>query len=153
MERAYSPILHNLAAEVSALQAIMHPLVSLTDLVAIAHRGGSKLRPENTAVAFEHASTLGVDGFECDVHLSKDGEPVVIHDPTLDRTTDATGPVRALTAAELARVDAGHHFNPVAGFPFRGKAGGVPRLVDLLSRHRDLPWIIEIKGDRTETAE
>jgi glycerophosphoryl diester phosphodiesterase len=131
----------------------MHPLVSLTDLVAIAHRGGSKLRPENTAVAFDHAASLGVDGFECDVHLSRDGEPIVIHDPTLDRTTDAAGPVRALTAAELSRVDAGHHFNPAAGFPFRGRAGGVPRLVDLLARHHDLPWIVEIKGDRPETAE
>jgi glycerophosphoryl diester phosphodiesterase len=131
----------------------MHPLVSLTDLVAIAHRGGSKLRPENTAIAFEHAASLGVDGFECDVHLSKDGEPVVIHDPTLDRTTDASGPVRALTAVELSRVDAGHHFNAAAGFPFRGKAGGVPRLIDLLARHHDMPWIVEIKGDRPETAE
>src|SRR5689334_9788482 len=129
----------------------MHPLVSLTDLVAIAHRSGSKLRPENTAVAFEHAAALGVHGFECDVHLSRDGEAVVIHDPTLDRTTDATGPVGALTAAELARVDAGYRFNEAAGFPFRGKAGGVPRLAELLRSHRDRPWIIEIKGDRVET--
>ena len=131
----------------------MHPLFSLTELTAIAHRGGSKLRPENTTAAFDHAASLGVDGFECDVHLSRDGVPVVIHDPTLDRTTDATGPVRNLTAAELDEVDAGHQFNPAAKFPFRGKAGGVPRLADLLRRHKDLPWIVELKGDRPETAE
>ena len=58
---------------------------------AIAHRGGSRLRPENTLAAFEHAVALGVDAIECDVHLSRDREPVVIHDPTLDRTTDARG--------------------------------------------------------------
>src|SRR5262245_23053736 len=112
----------------------MHRLFSLTDLSAIAHRGGSKLRPENTVAAFDHAVSLGVDAFECDVHLSRDGEPVVIHDPTLDRTTDAAGPVRNLTTAELADVDAGHQFNPAAGFPFRGRVGGVPRLADLLRR-------------------
>jgi len=131
----------------------MHRLLSLNDISAIAHRGGSKLRPENTAPAFDHAAMLGVDGFECDVHLSRDGVPVVIHDPTLDRTTNATGPVHGLTAAELAGVDAGHRFNAAAGFPFRGRAGGVPRLADLLCAHRDRAWIIEIKGDRPETAE
>ena len=85
-------------------------LLSLTEPAVIAHRGGSKLRPENTLAAFDHAASLGVDGLECDVHLSRDGEPVVIHDPTLDRTTDASGPVSALTADELARVDAGYRF-------------------------------------------
>jgi glycerophosphoryl diester phosphodiesterase len=77
-------------------------LLSLTDVTAIAHRGGSKLRPENTMVAFDHAVAIGADAIECDVHLSHDGEVVVIHDPTLDRTTDATGPVSARTARELA---------------------------------------------------
>src|SRR6187402_2293497 len=72
---------------------------------AIAHRGGSKLRPENTLVAFDHAASLGVDGFECDVHLSRDGVPVVIHDATLERTTAGSGPVSARTAVELAGID------------------------------------------------
>jgi glycerophosphoryl diester phosphodiesterase len=130
----------------------MPALRLLTGLVAIAHRGGSKLRPENTIAAFDHAASLDVDGCECDVHLSADGEPVVIHDPTLDRTTDATGPVAALTAAELARVDAGHRFGADRDFPFRGLSGGVPRLADVLARHADLPWIVEIKGDRPEVA-
>src|SRR5262245_31578994 len=70
--------------------------------VAIAHRGGAKLRPENTLLAFAHAMACGVDAIECDVRLSRDGEPVVIHDETLDRTTDRTGPVAALPADELA---------------------------------------------------
>ena len=68
-----------------------------------AHRGGRALGPENTMPAFDCGLASGADGLELDVHLSSDGEVVVCHDPTLDRTTDATGPVAARTAAELAR--------------------------------------------------
>ena len=122
-------------------------LLSSVAVSAIAHRGGSKLRPENTMAAFDHAATLGVDGLECDVRLSRDGVPVVIHDDTLDRTTDATGPVSARTAGELGRVDAGYRFGSDSGFPFRGRGFGVPALVDLLARHPTLPFVVEIKGD------
>jgi glycerophosphoryl diester phosphodiesterase len=115
--------------------------------LAIAHRGGARLRPENTLAAFDHALTLGVDAIECDVRLSGDGEPVLIHDETLDRTTDATGPVAALTAAELARVDAGFRFGEGDGYPFRGRGHGVPRLLELLCRTAPIPVIVEIKGE------
>ena len=125
-------------------------LLALDRVVAIAHRGGSRLRPENTLAAFDHAMTLGVDGLECDVHLSVDGEVVVIHDDTLDRTTDATGPVSARTAEELAQVDAGFHFRDrEAGL--RREPVGVPRLADVLGRY-DVPLIVEIKGDDVELA-
>ena len=66
-----------------------------------AHRGGSLLWPENSLLAFRNAVALGADFIEFDVHLSKDGEVVVIHDPTLGRTTTGQGPVRAHTLAEL----------------------------------------------------
>jgi glycerophosphoryl diester phosphodiesterase len=69
-----------------------------------AHRGGAALWPENSLRAFRESLALGVDLLELDVHLSADGRVVVIHDATLDRTTDATGPVAARTAAELGRV-------------------------------------------------
>lgn len=69
-----------------------------------AHRGGSLLWPENSLLAFRNAAELGADFLEFDVHLAKDGEVVVIHDPTLDRTTTGTGPVRARTLAELKRL-------------------------------------------------
>src|SRR6187549_1440186 len=83
-----------------------------------AHRGGSALAPENTLAAFELGLRVGADGIELDVHLSADGVPVVVHDPTLERTTNAVGPVAARTAAELARVDAGWHFAGTHGdFP------------------------------------
>jgi glycerophosphoryl diester phosphodiesterase len=111
-----------------------------------AHRGGAALAPENTLAAFEQAASLGADGFELDVRLSRDGAAVVHHDSTLDRTTDASGPVRRLTADELARLDAGHRFGPERGYPWRGRAGGVPRLRDVLRRFADRRLVIEVKG-------
>jgi len=113
-----------------------------------AHRGGSALAPENTLAAFEHGLRVGADGLELDVHLSADGVPVVVHDPTLDRTTNATGLVAARTAAELARLDAGWCFaGPRGDFPFRGQGLGIPALREVLLRHRDVPIIIEMKID------
>jgi glycerophosphoryl diester phosphodiesterase len=131
---------------------VLSSLLSFSHASVIAHRGGSKLRPENTIPAFDHAASLGVAGFECDVHLSRDGEVVVIHDATLERTTDATGPVSGRTAAELARVDAGFRFGAEAEYPHRGQGIGVPTLAELLERHPSLPIIVEIKGERPETA-
>jgi glycerophosphoryl diester phosphodiesterase len=116
-----------------------------------AHRGGAALAPENTLAAFEFGLRVGADGLELDVHLSADGVPVVVHDPTLDRTTNAAGPVAARSAAELARVDAGWHFAGRRGdFPFRGQGLGVPTLRDVLLRHRGVPIIIEMKLDSDE---
>src|ERR1041385_9086794 len=69
-----------------------------------AHRGGALLWPENSRIAFENTAKLKVEQVEFDVHPSRDGKLVVIHDALLDRTTDATGPVSALSWAELKRV-------------------------------------------------
>src|SRR5688572_973201 len=96
--------------------------------------------------AIDNGMSLGSDGLEIDTHLSADGVPVVIHDPTLDRTTDRTGPVAALTAAELARVDAGFQFSIDGEHPFRGRGIGVPRLDEVLARHSNARIIIEMKG-------
>jgi glycerophosphoryl diester phosphodiesterase len=116
-----------------------------------AHRGGSALAPENTLAAFEIGLRAGADGLELDVQLSADGVPVVVHDATLERTTNATGPVAARTAAELAHVDAGWHFAGSRGdFPFRGQGLGISTLRDVLLRHRDVPIIIEMKLDSEE---
>jgi glycerophosphoryl diester phosphodiesterase len=116
-----------------------------------AHRGGCALGPENTLTAFDIGLATGADGLELDVHLSSDGEVVVCHDPTLDRTTDASGPVAGRTAAELARVDAGFRFRDAAGaHPFRGLGIGVPTLRDVLERYQRVPIIIEMKVNRPE---
>src|SRR5213593_1749186 len=69
-----------------------------------AHRGGAALWPENSLLAFRNAIALGADFIEFDVHLSKDGQLVVIHDPTLERTTTGAGPVKDRTVAELKAV-------------------------------------------------
>jgi len=122
-------------------------IFSANKRLVFAHRGGAKLAPENTLEAFDQGLACGADGLECDVHLSRDGVPVVIHDKTLERTTNATGLVGALSAAELARVDAGYHFARDGGFPFRGLGIGVRPLESLLRRHQT-PTIIELKqGD------
>jgi glycerophosphoryl diester phosphodiesterase len=113
--------------------------------LVFAHRGGAGLAPENTLAAFARGLEAGADGVECDVHLSADGVPVVIHDPTLDRTTDASGPVAARTAAELEDVDAGYHFGAGAGFPWRGRGVGVPTLATWLEAHPDTRVIVELK--------
>lgn len=113
-----------------------------------AHRGGCALGPENTIAAFDRGLAAGADGLELDVRLSADGIIVVCHDETLDRTTDASGPVAARTAAELSRVDAGCHFTDAEGRqPFRGQGIGVPALRDVLGRYPDIPVIVEMKPD------
>lgn len=102
------------------------------------HRGGTYLWPENGLAAFRATARLALEQAECDVHASADGEAVVIHDATLDRTTDGSGPVAALAAAELSRV--------------RIKGGGgetVPRLSEMLALYRSSPVSprVEIKED------
>src|SRR6188474_1210870 len=80
--------------------------------ILIAHRGGSLEAPENTMAAFRHAIEVGMRLVELDVQLSSDGEMVVIHDETLDRTTDGTGAVHDYTLEELRQFDAGTKFGP-----------------------------------------
>jgi glycerophosphoryl diester phosphodiesterase len=127
---------------------VPHPLI-------FAHRGGARLRPENTIPAFDHGLALGADGLEFDVHLSRDGIVVVHHDPTLDRTTSGNGPVAALTADELGRLDAGYWFrrqDPAVEYPFRGQGIGVPTLRDVLRRYPAVRMIIELKVNTPDLA-
>jgi glycerophosphoryl diester phosphodiesterase len=105
----------------------------------IAHRGASGEAPENTLAAFRRALAIGVDAVELDVHLSADGEPVIIHDPVLARTTDGSGLVSEHTTAALRRLDAGRWFaKPFAGerIPSLAEALDVLRPVGVLSRSR-----------------
>lgn len=93
----------------------------------IAHRGASGSCPENTLAAFRRAAALGAPMVELDVQLTRDGEVVVIHDVTLERTTDGHGRVCDRTLAEIARLDAGGWFGPA----FRGER--VPTLAQVLA--------------------
>jgi len=113
-----------------------------------AHRGGAKAAPENTLAAFAAGLAAGADRLELDVHATRDGHVVVIHDATVDRTTDGTGEVRGMTLAELRALDAGARFPGVAGdFPFRGRDVRVPTLAELLEACPDVPLNIEIKQE------
>ncbi len=80
-------------------------------LLNLAHRGVSREAPENTLAAFRLAETRGADGIELDVRLCRSGEPVVMHDARLNRTTDGRGYVRRKTLEQLRRLDAGSHFH------------------------------------------
>ena len=82
--------------------------------VIVAHRGAPTRHPENTLPSFEAAIGLGARIVELDVRVSADGVSVVMHDPTVDRTTDGSGPVHELTAAEIARLNAGSREAPAA---------------------------------------
>jgi glycerophosphoryl diester phosphodiesterase len=77
-----------------------------------AHRGASGFAPENTLAAFRLAERLGAPALELDVHLTADGVPVVLHDDSLDRTTDGRGQVQRLSLAAVRAVDAGRWFAP-----------------------------------------
>lgn len=107
-----------------------------------AHRGSSGTHPENTIAAFEEAIRLGVDGIELDIQLTKDDELVVIHDYTLDRTTDGTGKVRDYTLEEVKAFDAGSKFSP----EFTGETIPTFREVLALLQDTDLELNIEIKN-------
>ena len=113
----------------------------------IAHRGGGALEPEETLPAFENAAALGADVLELDLQSTSDGEVVCLHDATVDRTTNGSGPVQSLTLTELKQLDAGYAFTTDGGatFPSRGQGITVPTLAEVLDAHPDAWWSIEIK--------
>lgn len=113
----------------------------------VAHRGGSRLAPENTLAAFRNAIDVWeADMLELDVHLSRDGEVVVIHDPTVDRTTDGTGAVAELSMSELERLDAGYRFVDLEGrHAYRGSGVRIPRFEELLTAFPDRRLNVELK--------
>lgn len=105
----------------------------------VGHRGASGTFPENTILAFDRAREQGVDAIEFDVRGTADGVPVVIHDATLDRTTDGSGLVRAKPLAQIRELDA-------------GSGERIPMLQEVLERYADLPMIIEIKEPEVSEA-
>ena len=116
----------------------------------IAHRGDSAHRPENTLAAFASALELGAELVEMDVQLTKDGAVVVMHDPTVDRTTDGHGRLRDLTLREVRKLSAGYpvHF----GAAYAGER--VPTLAEALGFLRERARVmIEIKPDSVTSDE
>ncbi len=110
--------------------------------LVIAHRGHSVERPENTLTAYRRAIELGADMIECDVNVTRDGDLVMIHDWTLDRTTNGRGPVAALTLDEIRGLDAGSSF----GAEWAGER--VPTTIEAieLAREAGILMCFEVKG-------
>jgi glycerophosphoryl diester phosphodiesterase len=104
----------------------LHPLLDPSARPVVGHRGNAIAAPENTIESFRQAAVLGVDAIEFDVRLSADGEVVVMHDPTVDRTTGHSGAVSAMTVTELRAI-------------------GVPTLVEVLETFPAMPFLIELK--------
>jgi glycerophosphoryl diester phosphodiesterase len=110
-------------------------------MIVVGHRGAPNKAPENTLASFEAAIAIGVDAIELDVHFSRDGRLVVIHDATLERTTDGVGPVHERSLAELKTLDAGGWFDP----RFAGER--IPTFDEALDRiGRRTGLQVEIKG-------
>jgi glycerophosphoryl diester phosphodiesterase len=115
--------------------------------LVIAHRGGGGIAPENTLSAFERSVNWGVDVLELDIRSTADGELVVIHDATVDRTTDSRGKINEMTLAEVKKLDAGYRWTSDGGqtFPFRGKGITIPTLKELFSAFPQMRFNIEPK--------
>jgi glycerophosphoryl diester phosphodiesterase len=116
--------------------------------LVIAH-AGSELFPTDTLYALEQYADMGVDILEMDVHMTKDRHIILIHDDTVDRTTNGTGDVREMTLAELQSLDAGYYWTNDDGetYPFRGLGIRIPTLEEVFQIFPDYPMIIEIKQD------
>lgn len=115
--------------------------------LVMAHQGGNGLWPDNTLYAFEQAAAMGVDVLEMDIHSTADGVLVVMHDDTVDRTTDGSGPIQSLTLEEIKALDAGYHWSADEGgtFPYRGQGITVPTLEEVFAAFPDVALNIEIK--------
>jgi glycerophosphoryl diester phosphodiesterase len=118
--------------------------------VNFAHRGGADIAPENTLEGFRNGIRVGAGVLELDVHTTADGHVVVIHDPTVDRTTESSGAVREMTLAEIQSLDAGYWFSSDGGrtFPHRDKGIKVPTLEEVYDEFDGVPINVEIKGER-----
>jgi len=119
--------------------------------LVIAHRGASGSHPENTLPAFLRAIELGSDLVELDLRMTRDGHIVVIHDASVDRTTNGKGLVAELTLAQIKALDAGFAFSRDGGktFPFRGQGITVPTLEDVLAALPEQLLMLEVKVGTT----
>jgi glycerophosphoryl diester phosphodiesterase len=126
------------------------PFFALEHPIATAHRGGAGLWPENTLLAFQGAVGLGFRYLETDLHTTRDGVLVCLHDHLLERTTDGRGPVWEHDWETVARLDAAHHFRPDEGYPWRDRRAGVPRLDEVVRELPESYFTLELKQDGTE---
>jgi glycerophosphoryl diester phosphodiesterase len=130
-----------------------HPYFNPDKFLVIAHRGGRSLGPESTLYTYRKAVKLGVDVLEMDVRNTRDGQLIILHDDTVTRTTNATGPVENYTLVELKKLDAAHRWSPDNGqtFPLRNKGVKIPTLAEVFSEFPETKMNLEIKDSRSGT--
>ena len=118
----------------------------------VAHRGGMAEGPENTLEAFRRALAAGTDVLEMDLRASSDGELFAIHDVSVDRTTDGSGRVDALSSAQLRALDAAYHFSQDGETtPLRGRGVGIPSFAEVLDAFPETRLLAEIKPDASRS--
>lgn len=117
-----------------------NPLVDPNARLVIAHRGNRVRAAENTIFALQQAIDLGADALEFDVRITRDGIPVLMHDPTLGRTTNGHGLLESFSFAEVRTLDAGARAPNIADAPLK-----IPSLEEVLNAFRDIPLVIEVK--------
>lgn len=126
----------------------MHSFFDVPRPVVIGHRGAAGIRPENTLLSFETALEQGARILESDVQITRDGVPILLHDPSVDRTTQGRGETRQLDLAELRRLDAGHAFQDETGAtPFRGRGLRIPTLEEAFEAFPEARFNLEIKTE------
>lgn len=129
-----------------------HPYFDLPRPMILGHRGAAGVAPENTLLGFARGLAHGAHIIESDVHVTRDGVPVLIHDPHVDRTTDGSGPLAELDLAAVKQLDAGYRFTAdgASGHPFRGQRIRVPTLREAFEAHPEVRFNLEIKAPGRE---
>ncbi|CAM4265507.1 glycerophosphodiester phosphodiesterase [Paenibacillus tarimensis] len=136
-------MLFSIPAHPEAANAAADPMSGTDKPLIIAHRGASLFAPENTMAAFHKAVEMDADMIELDVRLTKDGIPVVIHDPKVNRTTSGRGKVSGMTYKQLRELDAGKHFRQAFA------AERIPSLAEVLDTFSPgTPLLIELKDPK-----
>ena len=130
-----------------------HPYFIPDKFLVIAHSGGPSLGPESTLYTFRKAVKLGVDVLEMDVRSTRDGQLIILHDDTVSRTTNATGPAQNYTLVDLKKLDAAHRWSPDNGqtFPLRNKGVQIPTLSEVFEAFPQTKLNLEIKEARSST--
>ena len=127
----------------------MHPYFDLERPLVIGHRGSAGTQPENTLASFARGLSDGAALLESDVHLTRDGVPVLIHDDEVDRCTEGHGAVRDFDLADLKKLDAGYRFEDAEGHESeRGRGHTIPTLEEALATFPGARFNLELKEDR-----
>lgn len=145
-----------LGLRITSKPAPNHPYYSdnLDYPLVIAHQGGDGVWPGETMFAYQNSADLGVDVLEMDIHITKDGELILMHDETVDRTTDGSGEIESMTLDELKKLDAAYDWTPDDGqtFPYRGKGIQIATLAEVFQAFPDKHMTIEIKKTNASMA-